>query len=380
MALHIQNPAGLSGKLLHDSILTEANKASSGGGAFAFATKGGVELLLESHQFREILRNGSFTLIVGLDGITDTKAIACLKSYSEKYNTLTVKAFYHEESGAIFHPKFSWFQNTKEPEEGSLITGSGNLTPRGLRNNWEAYYVTPLMKEQFRKTKATWDTWLSLHQQFLLDLDDPKVLDKAKQNEKLSRKAFSEKVKQKTKARKVVAQKPQIVFGEQTVTNNQYLLLEVPVGRSRGTPSAYTQANLGKAVFEQFFGIDINANTGTFYFQHVDENGLTENMENTKPIIKKVSSNYNFKLEATDGKGSPEPKSPPLCIFTELGPNTYRYRFLLPNDDSYNELRKYLLSQPSIATGGHKYIGDQDELFSVIPSAEFLPSLLANDI
>lgn len=381
MPFYIQDPSGEHCKLLHDSILTEANKASEGGGAFAFATKGGIELLFNSAEFKELLRKGRYTLIVGMDGITDTSAIETLKYYRDVHENLTVKAFYHEESGVIFHPKFSWFRNSVEPDEGTLITGSGNLTPRGLRNNWEAYYISTLVAEQFKRTYDTWNNWLLTHQQFLLELEHEDVVEKAENNRKEFKSSFAKKVENKREksTSKKNKTKPKILLGDLVLNSNQYLLLEVPVGRTRGTPSAYTQANLGKPVFEKFFNIDIDALPNSFYFQHVTGNGITGCLEQTRPIIKKASSNYNFKLEATDGKGKPEPVTPPICIFVELGARTYRYRFLLPGEETYDELRRYLHSQPSISTGLRKYIGDQDELFSVIPTSPYLSSLLAND-
>ncbi|EIY4754139.1 phospholipase D family protein [Vibrio cholerae] len=379
MAFFIQDPAGLCGGLLHNSILSEASKASEGGGAFAFATKEGIELLLESQEFRGLLSRGVFTLVVGIDAITNTKSIETLQIYKDKYENLDVKVFYHKESGVIFHPKFSWFRNTQNTDQGSIIVGSGNLTPRGLRNNWEAYFETPLLSAQFTQTYDTWTHWVSTHTQFLCELDDPDVLNKAQENTKEFNRNFTNKVVNINNQPKTTKPKPRVQDGSTTYNNNRYLLLEVPVGRRVNTPSAYTQANLGKQLFEDFFNIDITITPDLFYFQHVDENGDTDQLEATTPIIKTVSSNYNFKLSATDDKGSPQPVTPPLCIFTEIGVRTYRYRFMLPGDQYYNELRTYLLSQPSIGRGGHKFIGNQADLYTVIPNAPFLASLLAED-
>jgi hypothetical protein len=320
------------------------------------------------------------TLIVGTDAITNTSAIETLKYYQNKYPNLIVKAFYHEESGVIFHPKFTWFRNSVETDEGSLIIGSGNLTPRGLRNNWEAYFVTPLMKAQFKQTNDTWTNWLSSHAEFLLDLDHDDVTKKAKENKKNFDSTFSKKVKEKNENTAEPKVKPKIVSGDFQLSNNRYLLIEVPVGRSRNTPSAYTQANLGKLLFEEFFDININEEPDIFYFQHVEDDGETEALENIRPIIKRVSSNYNFKLDATEGKGKPEPVTPPICIFTEIGVRTYRYKFMLPRDNTYSDLRAYLLSQPTIGKGGRKLIGNQADLYSIIPTAPYLSSLLAEDL
>tara|TARA_R110000737_G_scaffold337641_1_gene358001 strand:+ start:2421 stop:3563 length:1143 start_codon:yes stop_codon:yes gene_type:complete len=380
MSFYIQDPAGSSGHLLHDSILNEASKAIEGGGAFAFATKGGIELLIKSTEFRSLLSRGQYTLIVGIDAITNTSAIETLKYYQDKYPSLLVKAFYHEENGVIFHPKFTWFRNSVEQDEGSLIIGSGNLTLKGLRKNWEAYFVTPLMKAQFKQTDDVWQNWLSSHTEFLFDLDHEKVTKKAEENKKEFDSKFAKKVKEKNKKTEGQKNKPKIILDKFQLQNNRYSLIEVPVGRKSGTPSAYTQANLGKILFEEFFDIDIDKEPEIFYFQHVEDNGETEELEDIRPIIKKESSNYNFRLDATKDKGKPEPKTPPICIFTEIGVRTYRYKFLLPRDNTYKELRAFLLSQPRISTGGRKLIGNQADLYSIIPTAPYLSSLLAEEL
>jgi len=380
MAFYIQDPAGLSGQLLHDTILTEATKSCEGGGSFAFATKGGIDLFFDSPEFKQLLSIGEYNLIVGMDAITNTKAIDALIYYQEKYPNLRVKGFYHKENGVLFHPKFTWFRNSENLDEGSLIVGSGNLTPRGLRNNWEAYFATPLLKNQFKQTHDTWNNWLSSHAQFLLDLNDPKITEQAVKNDKMFQKLFSEKVKEKNNQDGNESPKPVIISENHHPQNNRYLVVEVPVGRIRNTPSAYTQANLGQQAFLDFFDIDIETEDNVYYFQHVTNQGDIEELESRSPIIKVNSSNYNFKLNATYDKGRPEPATPPICIFTEIGVRTYRYRFMLPSDISYDVLKRYLLSQPSISKGFHKYIGNQSDLYTVIPDATYLSALLAEEM
>lgn len=379
MAFFIQDPAGLGGHLLHDSILSEANKAIEGGGAFAFATKGGIELLMKATEFQNLLNRGQYQLIVGIDAITDTSAIETLKFYQNEHPNLIVKAFFHR-ANVIFHPKFTWFRNAENQDEGALIVGSGNLTTRGMRNNWEAYFTTPLMKAPFKQTYDTWQNWLASHEQFLLDLEHEDVTKKTEDNKNDFKRTFAQKVKAKNRKTEGNIVKPQIIVGDIGVQNDRYLMLEVPVGRLKNTPSAYTQANLGKELFVGFFDINIEANPETFYFQHVTDDGATEELERRIPLIKTASSNYNFKLNATYDKGFPEPVTRPICIFAEVGVRTYRYKFMLPGDNTYDEVRAYLLSQPTIGKGGHKYIGNQADLYSVIPDAPYLSSLLAEDI
>ncbi len=77
-----------------------------GGGAYAFASKDGIELLLEDENFKEFLKNGSFLLIIGMDDITNIYSINTIKRLLERYEGhLKVKAYIHNSKGSIFHPK-----------------------------------------------------------------------------------------------------------------------------------------------------------------------------------------------------------------------------------------------------------------------------------
>ena len=151
MAFCIQDPTYENSEYLHEALIASCVGAISGGGAYAFASRDGIKLLMEDDNFKEFLNNGSFTLIVGMDDITNVYAIDMLKRMKEKYgNNLTIKAYIHNSKGSTFHPKYSWFE-TKDG--GILVIGSGNLTQRGLRQNREAYAIERLSKNEIEEVK-----------------------------------------------------------------------------------------------------------------------------------------------------------------------------------------------------------------------------------
>ena len=179
MKLFIQDPTIENSVPLHEILLEICDEAQSGGGAFAFVTKGGVKLLLEDESFTSFANNGNFQMIVGVDEITNDKTINKLAEIQNEVSGLNVSAFLHNHSQSLFHPKFCWF---KMESGGMLITGSGNLTVRGLRNNWEAFSVSHLDEEQISEVKETWDLWIEHNLERLKSLEDEEVLSRASKN------------------------------------------------------------------------------------------------------------------------------------------------------------------------------------------------------
>ena len=64
MSLNIQDPSYDKSKYLHEALISACVGKKIGGGAYAFASKDGIELLLEDENFKEFLKNGSFLLII----------------------------------------------------------------------------------------------------------------------------------------------------------------------------------------------------------------------------------------------------------------------------------------------------------------------------
>ena len=93
MQLCIQDPSYSKSMYLHESILMACKDGVLGGGAYAFASQSGVELLFADEAFNKFMDAGSFYLIVGMDEITNIKTLKALQNYIEQYKGhLIVKA------------------------------------------------------------------------------------------------------------------------------------------------------------------------------------------------------------------------------------------------------------------------------------------------
>jgi HKD family nuclease len=140
--LHIQDPYFSDSYTLHEALIQSCSPSIMGCGSYAFASKSGIDLLLKDVEFDSLLERGSFSLIVGIDEITNLASLEALNKIVNTRPNLSVQAFDHNNRGSLFHPKLSFFRN--EDGNGSLIIGSGNLTLGGLRKNREAFNVSNL--------------------------------------------------------------------------------------------------------------------------------------------------------------------------------------------------------------------------------------------
>ena len=58
--LCIQDPSYENSKYLHETLLSECVDCTVGAGAYAFATKDGINLLLSDENFKKFLERGTY--------------------------------------------------------------------------------------------------------------------------------------------------------------------------------------------------------------------------------------------------------------------------------------------------------------------------------
>ena len=333
MPLYIQDPKSAVTPFLHESILEKCRGAVGGGGAFAFATKDGAELLLSDEVFTNFLSAHSFDLIVGVDETTNVRALEALSELSRALSGLAVMVFHHELSAAIFHPKFCWFRHQVG---GFLITGSGNLTRRGLRGNWEAYTVTDLRPEEINAVEEQWEAWKTLHADRLKQPDDARVLARAAQN------IWRRRTIDPSSAGNVddeATDEGDIV--DTNVMQESDAVLVAELSRSGGR---WKQANFHKHIFQGFF----EANVGTarsILLQHVDDQGVAATPE-IRPGVPVKSKNYRYELGAATGLPYPN-QGRPIGVFVRTAARTFIYQLLMPGSSHHQMVEAFLASSPT---------------------------------
>lgn len=110
-----------------------------------------------------------FQLVIGLDAITDTAAIAALKTAKAALPNAPISLFYNPKGGVLYHSKTMFF---KSPTGGQCLTGSGNLTLGGLRNNWEAFWTADVSPAEAVTLGDQWAKWVADNADGFLPLDE----------------------------------------------------------------------------------------------------------------------------------------------------------------------------------------------------------------
>jgi hypothetical protein len=322
----IQDPAWEDSTYFLEEILVASKGALAGVGAFAFASQAGVKLLLEDEDFVRFLSKSEFDLIVGVDAITDTKALSAIAGCLSQNPKLTARVFLGKVPRVTFHPKLCWFRHK---HSGRTLVGSGNLTPGGLRGNCEAFSITDLSKQQLNAWEHKWTSWSAFHTSDLLPIDDPRVVKRASEN------ALANNARKKPQG-DILLEEPNgsISVGRSRHDSDAVLVAEIPRGGSR-----WNQANFNLETFRGFFGAS-PGKTQRIILTHIAIDGTAGNQE-IRPSVSVKSNNHRFELEAASGLAYPS-KGRPIAIFVRVATRTFRYRLLMPGDLGYRQAARFL--------------------------------------
>jgi HKD family nuclease len=287
--LIIQDPTNEQSTYLLESLLDALKSAEKVAGAFAFASSAGVRLFTEDEVFQEVARKHPVDLVVGIDAVTNSRALDSLDAVAKEYPNVKVRAFLNPRPEALFHPKFCW---TKKKDGGHLITGSGNLTEAGLLGNWEAYSVEQLNRTGITAVESAWNSWTAKHHGSLLPLDNSDVRRLANANNILAPEGDLPTL---------VAPATRPVPGEEPVTTQlmpstaAVLVAEIPQSGNR-----WKQANFHLDDYVNFFGVQEGV-ARLVIFRHVNGDGTMAEYERNRPPVTVKSRNFRFELAAASG-------------------------------------------------------------------------------
>jgi len=342
MPLRLQDPENSSSPYLLESVLEACENATSGGGLFAWASGTGLRLLLRDKTFTHFVKHHDFELLVGLDLVTDARALREMQLLAEDYPKITARVFLHRRASTIFHPKTCWFRRVGHG--GTLVVGSGNLTVGGLRANWEAYTVTSLSEKEAQAVERDWRDLIERHTSKILEPSSTEALERAARNSvwdsRPRPKGFGP-AKRAGGAKKVRAAEPE--SGVQVIAadadeliseSSPVLVAEIPRASTR-----WNQANFSLETYEKFFG----AKTGRQHrilLQHVEADGSLGALE-TRPSVEVKSRNFRFELQAASGLPYPS-QGRPVGVFLRQVTGLYLYRLVLPTSPDYSAIVKLL--------------------------------------
>lgn len=329
MTLYLPDPTVPISATLHEILEFSSNNAASGIGVFSFATAGGINLLFTSPEFSSFVTRSQFELIVGLDEITDLHSLEALGNLRRRFANLQVNAFLHHEAGSLFHPKYCFFQTRKG---GILIAGSGNLTVRGLRGNWEGISYNELNEKQYEDVRNTWTSWRNHNRTRLLAIDHKDVIARARENVRRIRAA--EGRADLPEGADEPFENPEDSHAWDFDDENLALIAEIPRGAER-----WNQANFDKNSFENFFGANPDQST-IVLLRNVAADGRAGNIE-SRPSVAVMSRNFRFELEAAAGQAYPY-AGRPIGLFIRVATRMFLYMLFMPGDEFHNQVAGFL--------------------------------------
>lgn len=350
--LKLQDDAFSGSYSVHEAIVHASAGASSGGGAFAFVSATGVELCFGDPALSELSTNGSFDLIVGVDQITNAKALAALQDIHDRNPTFVSKAYLSPKTGMIFHPKFVWF---RKDQGGTLVLGSGNLTLNGLRRNCEAFVLVELNEEEMIAFIERWNLWREDVDARLLPIDSAVVVEQAERNRKRAVYIRSQgddpeaavidepQIEEDKHLEQAGNAKPAVAAAAEDAELDDWAVSdvqEVLVAEIPKSSNRWKQANFDKHSFEDFFGATAGDNAHRVLLKHIADDGTAGHIE-SRPSVSVASQNYRFELNAAAHLTYPN-DGRPIGVFVKLTTRMFLYALAMPGSAYYDELNTWV--------------------------------------
>ena len=336
--LHFQDPYFTDSYTLHEALIQTCSTSMEGKGAYAFASRSGLDILFRDSVFDSLLERGQYSLIVGIDEITNLASLEALNLIMTDKPNLRVKAFDHNNRGSLFHPKLSYFKN--QDESGTLIVGSGNLTLGGLRRNREAFSLMHLSVDELVRIEQYWQAWLNQSNELLKDIDNADVIRKATDNQYIRRTRIRPPEEEVVIEEEIPVIEPEEIDilhqdGWQFYPDSEVLIAEIPRSGNR-----WKQANFDIDTFQNFFGATPGDNSQRILLRNVNDDLSLSEIE-VRPSVSVVSQNYRFELDAASGLPYPN-NGKPIGVFIKVTTRMFLYHLFMPNQPYYEEFNDWL--------------------------------------
>ena len=368
LSVCIQDPTHTGTTYLYEAILAAATRASNWRGLYAFATRDGVDHLIEDRVVHDLMdRGGAIDLIVGIDAVTNRATLERMLELEGRHVNFRPKVFWNEHGG-LFHPKISDFGLTDGGR--TLIVGSGNLTPGGLMRNFEAYTVITAGREERIDISAV-EEFLVRHGDGIRNIDE-EVLERAARN--IVRPIAGAgpggvHVRGARMAPRASGVRPAVTF-------ERILLAQVPRAGGR-----WAQVHFNAQVIRDYFRLS-RLETERVYLTRVLADATRDEVE-VRRCVFSAASNRNHKIEIGAAKHLQYPQGvPPLLVFRERQLRTYDYILLMPGENGYGPLLNLSNRLPSPGRGFARPVTDISALRRAWPDCPLLhtPAIGAQDL
>ena len=365
----IQDPADPETHYLYEAIIGAATEATTWRGMYAFATRGGVDQLIEDPVVQDFMnRGGAIDLIVGIDAVTNRQTLERMQALEAQHTAFRPQVFWNSTRG-LFHPKISNFGYADGRKK--LIVGSGNLTPGGLMHNFEGYSVISGGRRDTLDLSSL-DAFLVRHAADIRPIDQ-EALERAALN--VMRPVAGVPRPQVPPPRSPVVRPAPVVPVARAAVLDRILVAEVP-----GAGGRWSQSHLNAAVIQEYFRVT-DLTTQRAYLTHVDAGGV-RGEEKVRPIVFSTT-NKNYKVEISAAKGKDYPTAGhPMLIFRERQVRCFDYMLLMPGDAGYAEAVALSQALPGLGKGFRRSITDLPTLARAWPGCPLLTTVatLSDDV
>lgn len=360
---HMQDPSDPETRYLYEAIIAAAADATTWRGMYAFASRGGVNQLVEDPVVQRFMeRGGVVDLVVGIDAVTNVAALERMQELADRHPEFKPRVFWNPTSG-LFHPKISHFGYSDGA--GRLIVGSGNLTPGGLMHNFEGYSVVSSVAEEVLDLSSL-DAFLERHARDIRPIDQ-QALDRAALN-------VIRAVAGTTRPRL-----PPVPGGRRPSVSaiapraaaavlNQVLIAQIPAAGGR-----WAQVHFNGVVIARYFRLT-NLDVQRVYLTQVRQDGSRGDEEVRPCVFSTTNRNHKIEIGAARGLVYPDAHRP-LLIFRERQVRVFDYMLLMPGQPGHAQVAALLTPLPSIGRGTHRSITNLNDLAAVWPDCPLLTSV-----
>ena len=292
------------------------------------------------------------------------EALITLQELEKQYPKFKIRVFLNSYNN-VFHPKVSHFTDTNG--NSTFVVGSGNLTPGGLSNNFEAFSTIIGNENEFIPVRSMWDDFVERHEDIIVPIDD-NVIEIAKHNF-VSRKEKEKDIKtiqiETDQRRKIIGKKyPSI---KQRVRARKKISEPILIARIPKAGGRWRQVHYNRDVIDSFFNIKPNSSQRAFLTEYSLDGTIGD--EEIRPLVFS-QSNRNLKIEISGRQGEHYPTGnfPPIIVLKKVGVRTFHYTVLMPKDTPYRKIYDYTETIPSIGKGLKRVVVDSNTLSSIWPN------------
>jgi hypothetical protein len=366
----LQDPTSPDTVYLFEAMIAASQDAVAWTGMFAFASRAGVDALVTDPVTQSFLRDSRMSLLVGMDAVTNRGTLERLQALERQHARLSVRVFWNRTPG-LFHPKIARFDYPNGSR--SLIVGSGNLTPGGLRQNFEAFSV---MRASANETLdvSSWERFLTDHAEDIRAIDE-EALERAARN--TIRGGGERRIPQLDVEPDPVGRavgndgRPAIAGAEVELPvggTERFLIAQVPEAGGR-----WHQLHLNKDVVERYFRVQPNTSQRAYLVECMLDGSFGD--QEVRPCVYS-QANKNHKIEIASHRGDPYPAGgPPIAVFRELQARSFAYMLLMPGDRGYAELSRLNAEHEAIGRGHRRIVTDLASVRDAWPQCPLITAI-----